>query len=253
MSETLEATVWTLPANQSGVTESRFHLSSDSIDNASPWTGERARSVPFLKVWLADLTFPPAPDADAATALRASWRERQGFITRLQGTSGLLRCYDSFRRRPAYDLTHDPSLSNWSDVSTWDDGSQWSFGPLPPFLIVDEAASFEAKSIVLRGLPVSTENVLAPADLMEGRPNGVPTPYGNLYEIVHTGRSNADGKARIYFEPGLRQGYAAGDPFYIRDATCVFRLADKGQGVVTRSLGGIGRSGMSLIEHIRDA
>jgi hypothetical protein len=155
---------------------------------------------------MADLSFPPAPDAYGATAERASWRARQGFITRLKGTSGLLRCYDSFRRRPAYDLLHDPVLANWSDGSEFSDGSQWSSGPLPPFVVLDEAARFEATSIVLRGLPAGVTDVLAPADVMEGKPNGIATPYGNLYEIVHCVRSNADGKARVYFEPGLRQG-----------------------------------------------
>jgi hypothetical protein len=249
----LDSTVWALPENQHRVTESRFDLQSDSIDSESAATRQRARAVPFAQVWVVDLVFPPAPDVRAATAEKASWRERQGFITRLRGTSGLLRVYDSFRRRPAYDLTHDPVLANWSGGATWSDGSQWSSGPLPPFLIVDETARFEETSIVLRGLPADTELVLSPADLMEGRPNGIPTPYGNLYETVLCARSNSAGKARVYLQPGLRQGFAPGDPFYLRDASCVFRLADKAQGRVTRSVGNIGRSGMSLIEHLRDA
>lgn len=246
------ATIWSLPQNQSYVTESRFYLSSDSIDSASPWTGERARALPFLQAWMADLTFPSAPDAQGASVDRSSWRDRQGFLTRIRGTSGLIRVYDSFRRRPSYDLLHDPVLSRWSDGATFSDGSQWASGPLPPYLTVYEAALFEADSVVLTGLPVNTENVLQPSDLMELRPSGTATEYGNLYEVVLPVRSNSSGRARVYFQPGLRQAASVGDVMAIRDATGVFRLTNKDQGIVTRSIGSIGRSGMSLIEHIKD-
>jgi hypothetical protein len=233
--------------------ESRFYLSSDSIDSRSPWTGERSPSDPFVQLFTADVTPPAALSPSRTRADEVSWRDWQGFMTRLRGTSGLLRIVDYYRMRPAYDLRNAPAGANWAGGGTWSDGSQWSDAALPPYATLDEAAHADDDSIVLRGLPASTDQVLSPADLIEGRPNGIPTNFGNLYEVVHCSRSNADGKARVYIQPGLRQDFAAGDMMVLREPTCVFRLADKSQGIVTRTHGGIGNLGFKLIEHVRNA
>ena len=251
----LSETVWEVPQHMRGAVQSTFYLQSNAIDDPSPWTGERSPYGPFAQVFLAEIK--PAELRSPKKALahpgEADWREWQGFMTRLRGTSGKMRIVDYYRMRPVYDARNTPTLSNWSDGSTWSDGSQWSSGALPPYVTLDEAASADADSIVLRGLPANTEAVLNPSDLIELRPNGIATTYGNMYEIVHCARTNSAGKARVYLGPGLRQGFAAGDMVVLRYPTCVFRLASANEGIVTRTLGNIGSLGFKLIECVRDA
>lgn len=253
----LISTIWTLPRHMRAAVQSRFYLSSDSIDVTSPWTRQRSVYGPTSQYWLAEITPPDAPGVkrvqefrDRGDTKHVNWREWQGFITRLRGTSGLIRLVDYYRMQPAYNERVALTRSNFSDGSTFSDGSQWVEGALPPFVTLDEAASADADSVVVRGLPADTEEVLTPGDVMEGRPNGIPTAFGNLYEIVHCARTNSAGKARVYLQPGLRQAFAAGDMFVLKEPTCVMRLADKDQGIVTRSVGNIGRLGLSLVEEL---
>ncbi len=253
MTAELFSTVWELPRAMRAAVQSQFYLSSDCIDSKSPWTQEGTPSDPFVQVFVADITPPDSFSPMRTTAAEVSWRDWQGFMTRMRGTSGLLRVVDYYRMRPVYDLRNRPSSSRWSDGSTWSDGGEWSTGALPPFVTLDEAAGADEDSVVLRGLPADTETALSPSDLIELRPNGIPTPHGNLYEVVHCARSNTDGKARVYLQPGLRQGFAAGDMAVLRYPTCVFQLADKSQGIVTRSLGSVGSLGFKLIERTRRA
>lgn len=234
------------------VVQSQFYLSASSLDAPSPWTGQRTPYGPFLSVWIAEIN-PPTLNGPARTREgEASWREWQGFMTRLRGTSGLLRIVDYYRMRPVYDVKNPPAKTNWSDGGAWSDGGQWDNPALPTFATLDAAVDAGDDSIVLAGLPANTEEVLSPGDLMEGRPGGIATPYGNLYEVVHCARTNADGKARVYIQPGLRQAFAAGDPFMLREPTSVFRLADSSQGIVSRSLGNIGNLGFKLIEEFQN-
>jgi hypothetical protein len=245
-------TVWEVPRHMRGVVQSTFTLSSDTFDNASPWTGERSNPFdPFVQIFSAEIKPAPAKSERMALDGDPTWREWQGFITRLRGTSGRMRIVDYFRMRPRYEERNLPVQTNWADGSRWADGTQWSTGALPPFITFDQAAIAGDTTAVVRGLPASLEEILAPADLFEARPNGIATEYGNLYEIVHCARSNADGKARIYFAPGLRQGFAAGDMLVLRYPTCVFRLASKSEGMVTRVRGNIGNLGFKLIEETR--
>lgn len=243
-------TVWEVPQNMRSAIQSQFYLSQSAIDNPSPWTGERTPYGPFVQIHIADITPPPALSPAKAKDGQPTWRDWQGFMTRMRGTSGLLRIVDYYRMRPRYDILQGNTLANWSGGAHWADDSQWVSGALPPFVVFDENASADADSIIMRGLPADTDEVLTPGDLFECRPNGVPTGYGNLYEVVHCARSNADGKARVYFQPGLRQGFKAGDMIVLRYPTSVFRLADKSQGLVTRSMGNIGNLGFKLIEEI---
>jgi hypothetical protein len=174
-------------------------------------------------------------------------------MTRMRGTSGKLRIVDYFRMRPVYDARVSPVLSSWSGGAQWSDGSYWTQGALPPYVTFAESAREDDESFVLQGLPPNTDLVLNPSDLIEGRPSGIATDWSNLYEVVHCARTNAAGKTRVYVQPGLRQGFATGDVAVLRFPTGVFRLADSGQGVVTRTLGNIGSIGFKLIESLRDA
>jgi hypothetical protein len=243
-------TVWSLPRSMRAVVQSTFYLSSSAIESASPFTGQRVPYGPMLQVFIADLRPPAAPGVAQAREGQASWREWQGFITRLRGTSGRVRIMDYYRMRPAYDLLHAATASQWADGDLWFNGQPWMEGALPPFVTLDEAAVAGADSLVLRGLPANVESALSPADLFELRPNGIPTETGNLYEVVHVARTTPDGKARVYMQPPLRQGFAAGDMAVLRYPTSVFRLADRDQGVVSRSIGNIGNVGLRLIEEV---
>lgn len=248
-------TVWTLPRPMRAAVESRFYLSASNVEMAAPWTGQRSVYGPHAQVWIAELTPPVAVGPARLQELRgrgdkdhAGWREWQGFITRLRGTSGLVRVADYYRLQPTYNLRFPQTLSNWSDGTGWSDGTQWAEGGLPPFVVLDEAAQIEADSAVFKLLPPNTDEVLAPGDLFEMRAGGVAARYSTLHEVVHCARSNSDGKARVYFQPGLRQGYAAGDMAVLQEPSGVFRLADRDQGIVTRSVGNIGRVGLRLLE-----
>jgi hypothetical protein len=253
MTAALFDTVWELPRKMRAAVQSQFYLSSDCIDSRSPWTGEGTPFDPFVQVFIADITPPAAKSAAHTTDAEVSARDWQGFMTRMRGTSGLMRVVDFYRMRPTYDVRNAPSSLNWSTGATWSDGEQWSVGPLPPFVTFAEAAYENDDSVVLDfGSDfASIELILNPADLIEGRPNGIPTAFGNLYEVVNATRTNADGKTRVYLQPGLRQDFAAGDMMVLRYPTLVARLADKSQGIVTRSLSGVGNLGFKLIEHTR--
>lgn len=249
----LSDTVWEVPEHMRSAVQSTFYLSSNAIDDPSPWTGERSPCGPFAQVFLAEIKPAQLKSPKLALDGEANWREWQGFMTRLRGTSGKMRIVDYYRMRPVYDARQTPALANWSDGSRWLDNSQWLSGALPPYVTLDEPARADGDSIVLRGLPPNTEAVLNPSDLIENRPNGIATTYGNMYEVVHCARTNSSGKARVYLGPGLRQGFSAGDMAVLRYPTCVFRLADAGQGIVTRTMGNLGSLGFKLIECVRDA
>lgn len=118
--------------------------------------------------------------------------------------------------------------------------------------MLEEAARAGDTSIVVRGLPASTSAIIRMGDLLEARPSGIPTTYGNLYECVNNTSTNVDGKTRIYIEPGLRRDLALGDMIVLRDPTTVFRLAKDDAGIVSRSLPSVGRMGLSLVEEVRE-
>jgi hypothetical protein len=204
-------------------------------------------------MFIAELKPPPSMSVKKTRDGQPSWRDWQGFITRLRGTSGLLRVVDYYRQRPAYDEAIPGAPSQWSNGSLWNDGASWTQGALPPFLTLAEPVRANEDSIVVQGLPANTDEVLRPADPIELRPDGVATPYGNYYEVVHCARSNADGKARVYIQPPARENFAAGDMAVVREASCVFRLSDSDQGIVTRSMGNVGNLGFKLIEELKSA
>lgn len=244
-------TVWSLPRNMRAVTESEFYLSSSSIEDASPWTGERGVYGPYVQYWIANITPPSARSVKKAHDGEVTWRDWQGFVTRLRGTVGRVRMVDYYRMRPRFDAGN-VSDGAWAGGAMWSDGQPWKVGGLPPYVTFADPVREGDDTAVLKGLPPSTEMVLSINDLCEGRPNGIPTPYGNLYELVTTVRSNSSGQARIYVQPGFRQRFAAGDMMVLREPTCVFRLADKDQGIVRRSMGNVGSLALKLVEHIRD-
>lgn len=234
-------TIWEWPREWRATTESQFYLSSASLSSVSPYTGQTTPFGPNYQKHLAKLTFPgmPAP----------LHRRVQAFLTRQRGIVGMLRMIDYHRMKPAYDqFRASPIEQSWSDGLPWADGTGWIEGYLPHFIAVDETADEGASSVVVRGLPPSIPAVLGMGDLFELRPGGVPASHGHLYEISHDARSNAVGKVRLYFEPGLRARIAPGDQVVLHYPTSVFRLASDQEGIVSRGLGSVGHVGISLEE-----
>ena len=180
----------------------------------------------------------------------AHWRELSARVSVLGGISGLLRIPDIGRLVPAYDLEVDPTVEFWSDGTYWTDGTGWESGFLPPYVVIDVAAARGDTSVVMRALPVSIERCLRMGDLFEIRPSGIPAEHGHLYEVANDVRTDADGKARVYFNPPLRAGVAAGDQVVLRAPMSVFRLAGDQEGIVNRDVNRHGRLGFTLIEEL---
>src|SRR5262249_25574971 len=124
----------------------------------------------------------------------------------------------------------------------------------PPYVVADQAAPQDDVSLVLSGLPASTDQVLRVGDLFEHRPNGVPSTAGRLYEVIDHCKSNAAGKTRVYFEPALRAPVSAGDMIVLAYPSTVFRLIDDNQGAITRTApGNLASVGLSLMEVLVEA
>lgn len=190
--------------------------------------------------FVAKMTFPPK------TTL--VWREASGIISRLRGIYGRVRMYDPLRRIPAYNIRVMSEQHGFSDGTNWSDDTGWLEGFLPPLVSIVDPAKRGDRSIVVQGYPASEDKVHSPGDLFEIRPNGVAASHGHCYEVVRYSNSDADGKTRIEFEPGLRANVASGDQVVLRDPTTVFRLASDQEGEITRSIAHYGEFGLSLIE-----
>lgn len=237
----MQPTIWEWPKEWRGTLDSQFTLQAASLSLRSPFTGQVIPYGPQVQRFVAKLTFP--------TMKPQHHRRAQGFISRLRGINGALRMVDYHRMKPAYDqFVVTPTVENWSDGHAFTDGKGWVSGYLPPFIVCDEAADEGADSLVVRGLPESIAGVMGLGDLFEVRPNGIPANHGHLYEVVTDARSDANGKSRLYCEPGLRKAVAAGDMIVLRYPTSVFRLASDQEGAISRGLASLGNMGLSLEE-----
>lgn len=240
-----DATVWDWPKEFRQPVESRFHISPKSNGASSPWTGARSIYGPISQAWNCELTFPQISGDNV--------QRIEGFITRMRGIAGKLRLVDYFRQAPLYHKHATKTTSAFSDSTLFSDSTGFEEGGLPPSCVVDALGVEGADSLVLKSLPTSITNILEPGDRFELRPNGIPTAWGNYYEITDYASTNAAGNTRIYFQPGLRQNIAAGDQVVLLGASCVVALADDAQGIMNRMFAGPrGNFGLSLVEVLRD-
>lgn len=236
-------TVWSAPEALCKLTQSRFYPSPDSLNPVNSWTRKASPYGPWSRVWMADLT-PAGLDRNDRAIV-------EGFVTRMDGVGGLMRIHDQFHQEPEYNRTARET-STWSDGTLFSDGTPWVDYAIPPSVTVSEAASLEAESLVIQGLPASVPQLFMPSDAFELRPNGIPTPFGNYYRIINWCGSDASGRTRLEFKPGLRQGFAVGDMVVLDKPTCVFRFASDAEGIVTRNASGIRATvGLSLVEELR--
>lgn len=231
--------IYQWPAEHRGATGGTFRLSSMNLISQHLFSAAISPYGPVDQRWVTEINLPPKDAAD--------WRQLSALISRLRGTSGLLRLGDPFRRRPGYDGGVVETVTGF----VFTDGTGFVDGYLPPFIAIDEAAQAGADSYVVRGLPISTARVMRMGDLIEVRPNGIPAAHGHLYEVVNDAPTNAAGKTRLQIEPPLRKAIVPGDMVVIRDATSVFRLAKDDEGIVMRDAAFLGRLSLSLVEETR--
>lgn len=177
-----------------------FRLSSISAVSSSPYTGAQ-KAVSLGQIWLAEATFHEPLLSDAHDLL--------GFLNELEGPVNPVRLFDWWRPTPRL-LARGSSA--WSDGTLWSDGKGWTDGYAPT---LSAAAARAARSVLLSGLPASTESFKR-GDLI-----GIG---GYLYELRAGVTANASGAALIYIQPGLRVGAAAGDMVTLYRPTVPMRL-----------------------------
>ena len=217
----------------------------------------RVFSDPLEQRWFCTFQSPPLGELESfapgsgsqESRRRPSFREIEGRIAKMRGMSGIVRMFDPFNSRPYWNLptVSETTRSTWADGTSFADGTQWVSGYLPPVIVVDEDADAGAESIVVSGFPVSLQRVLRIGDPFEGIPNGVRPSYGEYHKVVDDARSNASGKTRLYFQPGLRGDLKAGDPIRLKYPTTVMAMLDDKQGEVQRGMF-TGSFGVTFVE-----
>lgn len=220
--------------------QAKFYLRSSSQVSTSQWSGRRNVYGPHAQLWYAELTLTPQ-DAPIRNPMEA-------FFAQLGGMSGKMRFADPARLTPQYNLETAGTVEPWSDGTFFDDGSGWDGTPIAPTIVAAAPAAFGDTSLVVGGLPVSTSRVLRRNDVIEIRPNGVPSDIAHYYVIIKDAPSDADGLSRLEFRPPLRMGVATGDMVVLDYAQTVFYLADDDQGAFDRMPPLFGSASFKLIE-----
>jgi hypothetical protein len=216
-----------------------FSLKTFSLSSRAVFTPRRNTSLMY-QVW----------QADFQSRVEEDWQGRDAFFARLDGEDGLIRIGDPLRWAPKLNRESTPTSEPWSDDTLWTDGTGWLSDLIPPTAMVAATASRGASFIHIKGLPESLANALAPGDLFELRPNGVPTETANLYQVVVGGATDENGEIGIEIRPRLRQGFAVNDMVVFESPTTVMRLTDADQGTMERMLEGFARFGFSAVEHL---
>ncbi len=235
---TIDILEW--PENLQGVQSRNFQLVATNIRSRALLTKDVTPAGPTDQRFVTSLSFP-ARDEEG-------WREADGLIASLRGSSGKMRLGDPFRCHPYFNHKVMQTTEQWDDSATWDDGTGWASGFLPEFVAVKTAAVRGDRSLVVQGLPASTSPVLYVGDHFEIQPNGIPADHAHLYIVTRRAASDANGDSRVYFEPGLRTGIAPGDKVVLTNPKTVFNLADDEQGAMEVDNQLYGRMGLSLVE-----
>jgi hypothetical protein len=221
-----------------------LRLRARSQTSDRPWAGTRSVLGPHAQVWIGSFA-AIAQDLDDGPG-----QSMIAFFSRLAGQSGLLRIGDPSRRAPHFNRTAAFGRESWSDNTFFDDGRGWLSGLLPDFAYLANAAAAGDRFVVIGGLPASTARALRRGDLLELRPNGIPTDVGNLYEVMVDGHTDANGRTGIEIRPALRQGFASGDMVLLSYPTSVFRLIDDDQGSHQVESPARSSVGFSVVEYL---
>lgn len=216
-----------------------FTLTSKNLLSQNPFTQRLSVSGPTSQFFQVKVQIS---DRDESV-----WMGMEGFFAEAGGSAGIIRISDFSRLTPQFN--RDVSgRSPWSDGTFWADGTGWQNGRLPAFITVAEAAPKGATSVVVTGLPLSTARVLRRGDDVEFRRNGIPDETPSLHRIIRDAPTDALGRTRIEFRPGLRKAVALGDMVVLDYPMGNFRLTDDSQAVVERTPPNFGDLGFQLIE-----
>lgn len=217
-----------------------FTLTSKNLLSQNPFTQRLSVSGPTAQFFQVKVQLS---DQDEAV-----WMSMEGFFAEAGGSAGIIRLADFSRLTPQYNRAFYGVRTGWTDGTFWSDGSGWQDGRLPAFVTVAEAAPKGATSVVVTGLPVSTARVLRRGDDVEFRRNGQYDETPSLHRIIRDAPTDASGRTRIEFRPGLRKGVALGDMVVLDYPMGNFRLTDDNQAVVERTPPNFGDLGFQLIE-----
>lgn len=229
--------------------DTSFVLASYSLFSQGINRGAPDVYGPQAQVWQCSI----AVATDERRTATGGWQKIGSFFTRSAGQKGLIRMFDPKRIRPGRDIrgpTERAALANtpFSDGTLFTDGTGFEDTTLPPYCTVYEAADAGADSIIVTGLPVSTDACLWAGDRCEHLPNGSPREYSLYYEIGFDAPTDSLGRTRLAISPTLRIGVAAGDQIRLDHASGVFRLTSEDQGGIEHSGGGMGRTAFQMIE-----
>ena len=221
---------------------SQFHLRTAAMRSEGPLTPRRNPRLVY-QIWTIQVS---SKSERGPTA----WAPKDAFFARLDGEVGKFRFSDTLRCQPAYNRARKLPQEPWSDDTLWSDGTGWlNAGYVPPTAEVDAPALAGAKDIIVRGLPPDVASgVLTAGDLLEIRPDGIPTETSNLYEVVRGSGTDAGGRAGVEIRPRLRQSFATGDMVVLHHPQGVFQLSDADQGMVFRD-SNMGAFGLTALEY----
>lgn len=234
--------IYTWPRSWGQFASGVFQLMSRNQASQSTWSGATGVLGPHAQFWVCQVQLAPQFD-EVNFAISA-------FFSQVAGQKGLIRMYHSARRGPQYDREQDAVGEPFSDDTFFNDNSGFLNGYLPASIMVDERALLNETSVVVRGLPESTNRVIRRGDLIEFLRNGIATEIPSLHEVVRDAPTDALGRTRLEFKPGLRKGLAAGDRISLRYPSTVFRLIDDSQGQINYTPPIVGDIGFSLFEGI---
>jgi hypothetical protein len=219
--------VYTWPAEWLQFISSEFQLRTFAMRAQATLSPRRNARLTY-QIWTVQASYKSERGPSA-------WARKGAFFARLDGEAGLLRMADPLRCQPALNLRLKLPQEPWRDSTLFSDTTGWlNAGMVPPTAEIAAPAAMGDVDLVIKGLPPSTDEVLAPGDLVEVRPNGIATATGNLYEVVRGSASNAQGVAGVEVRPRLRQSFAVGDMAVLQHAQGVFRLADTDAGRMFR-------------------
>lgn len=236
------ATILEWPRDWYKFTSSQFFLQSVTLGTRSIYSPVRTTRLSY-QMWRVQCTVKQEVGP-------SKWQDREAWFARLDGEAGVFRMGDLLRCQPKFNRQNKFPQEPWSDNTLFSDGTGWlSANLVPPSAILVSAARMGDSNIVISGLPVSMPMVLSDGDLLEIRPNGIPSYTSNLYEVVRGSATNDAGEAGIEIRPRLRQNFAAGDMVILQHARGVFMLQDSDQGAMYRD-SNVGSFGFGAEEYV---
>lgn len=223
---------------------SEFGLTPYSLTHASQFRQRKSARL-IEQVWEAQYTQRPEVGP-------GRWQGKGAFFSRLDGDTRLIRIGDPLRCIPLLNRSTKRAggvvSEPFSDGTYFTDATGWVEGPVPEFAYISEVARRGDKAVVIAGLGVSYASpYLNAGDLFEIRPNGIPSLFGMLYEVVVPTGTDAQGRGGVEIRPRLRANIVPGDQVVFHHPRTVMRLIDSRQGRISREAN-VGAFGFACVE-----